>query len=268
MTLVLVICWSFFGFQNHINPAKLPSYTLTNWEKTIQFQTMSHIASQSFYSQIKKDLFFAKKGGFVLFYEEVQPGNEENKKAFDKALWVDFAPWLYKNLSRLYGVVAQDNNKFLNLVNNKDYNIDLSLDEVMELYKKKIPSWEEKTSILQNKEVIDINTQVFEILSELNDKELAILRYVNQGFLNFMMKHDGLRNTVISTLWNQDIFSVILDDRNKNLVEELIKSDEKSIYVMYGLMHFSGVYKLLQEENSNWKIIQTKEYQVISQKKW
>jgi hypothetical protein len=34
-------------------------------------------------------------------------------------------------------VVAQDNEMFLDLVNNKDYNIDLSIDEIIEIYEKK-----------------------------------------------------------------------------------------------------------------------------------
>lgn len=37
-------------------------------------------------------------------------------------------------MSKLYGLINQDNNQFLNLVNDKDYNVDVSIDDIMVQY--------------------------------------------------------------------------------------------------------------------------------------
>lgn len=38
----------------------MPLYTLSNGEKTVQFQTMSHIARKKFYNDIQIDILKAK----------------------------------------------------------------------------------------------------------------------------------------------------------------------------------------------------------------
>lgn len=227
---------------------------------------MSHIASIDFYKKVQQEIYNSKKQWYILFFEWVQSGTHENQEAFNKALGVNFEPGLYENLSSLYGVVSQDNEMFLNLVNNKDYNIDLNMDQVMEIYNKKtLKSWSEKDkkSLLQSDEIIDINAQVIETLSELNQKELLILRYINQSFLNFMIKNDAIRDAIIAKLGNQDIFSVILDDRNIHLAQEIINNTNNKIFITYGLMHFSWVLDILQQQDAHWEIIDTEMTPVI-----
>ena len=103
----------FFAYHNDINPATAPLYTLSNGEQIVEFQTMSHLASQEFYNDVVLNIFRAKKRDFILFYEGVAPGSEENQARFNEALGIDFSPGLYEELSKLYGMVPQDNNAFL-----------------------------------------------------------------------------------------------------------------------------------------------------------
>ena len=266
LCLLILIIWWFTFYQNHISPATIPLYTLSNWEKTIRFQTMSHIASPDFYLEVTKNIQEAKKEGFVLFYEWVQPGSPESSEIFNKALGINFSEGLYENFSKLYGITAQNNNDFLSIENNKDYNIDLSLDEVVRIYQEKTASSEKKPpSILASEEVLDINADAITLLSELSDKQLMLVRYLNQSFMNFMLKHEWLRNTIIENVWNTDIFSVILDDRNEHLVDEILSGSENNIFIIYGLMHFSWVYELLKSQDSNWSIISEEYMQIIVQ---
>ncbi len=262
ITLSLVVTFVFY--HTIFYPATLPLYTLSNWEKTVHFQTMSHIASQAFYLQVQSNIYQAKKNNWVLFFEWVRPGSSENEDKFNQALWIDFAPWLYDNLSELYWVVAQDNDMFLWLVNNKDYNIDVSIDDIIEIYEEKNKNQTQNSSLLQNKNVVDINWDVIKVLSELNPRELQLIRYFNQSFLNFILKNEGFRNKMLELAWNPDIFSVIVEDRNKVLANAILESEESNIFVIYWLMHFSGVLKILQSNDPNWKIIETKNYNVIS----
>jgi hypothetical protein len=55
---------------------------------------------------------------------------------FNKALGIEFDANLYGNLSKLYSLVPQDNLKFLNIENNKDYNIDMNIDQIIQEYEK------------------------------------------------------------------------------------------------------------------------------------
>ncbi len=224
---------------------------------------MSHIASQKFYMQVHNTILLEKKQGFVLFYEGVREGSPENQKDFDAALGIKFDSTLYENFSKLYGVVAQDNTLFLGLENTKDYNVDISLDEVMILYRAKNPEIK-KSLLFEHPEVQDINTHVIEALAGLSQKQIWILQYINQSLLNFIIKHERIRNTIIEKVGNPDIFSVILDERNEYLTEEILRSPEKNIFVIYGLMHFAWVYELLQKADSRWKIVDMQEYQIIT----
>lgn len=220
---------------------------------------MSHIASREFYKQVQKSVKTSKQNGYVLYYEWVRPGTIENTTAFNTALGIDFNPEIYTNLSELYGIVAQNNNDFLWIINNYDYNIDMSIDDIMEIYDGK----SQKDEAEWNEAIYDINADIITQLTSLESRELVILRFVNQSFLNFIMKNEAFRNTIIETVGNTDLFSVILDDRNTHIVDKITEREDEKIFLMYGLMHFTGTFNLLKEQDSNWKIIKSEESQVI-----
>jgi len=102
ITLITLILWSFTYYNNEISPAPMPEITITNWEKTIIFQAMSHIWTQSFYDSIVENIKESKINWYVYFFEWVKPWTEENTEKFNKALWVKFDEELYKNFSKLY----------------------------------------------------------------------------------------------------------------------------------------------------------------------
>jgi|GEM_PF-933329 len=115
-------------------------------------------------------------------------------KKFDQALGINFTPDLYKNFSRLYGLTFQDNSQLLGLVNNYDFNIDLTIDEIIRLYDE-LPKNEAKNI---PSEVQDVDTLVLEELSKLNEKQLQILVYVNQAIMNFIIKNDKLQKGILA----------------------------------------------------------------------
>jgi hypothetical protein len=95
------------------------------------------------------------------------------------------------------------------------------------------------------------------MLSNLNDRELKILVYTNKSILNLIIKSDWIKDFVTKNFANQQLFDVILNKRNENLSKEIISSKYDKIFITYGLLHFNWVLKLLQENDSNWKIIKT-----------
>jgi len=261
ITLITLILWSFTYYNNEISPAPMPEITITNWEKTIIFQAMSHIWTQSFYDSIVENIKESKINWYVYFFEWVKPWTEENTEKFNKALWVKFDEELYKNFSKLYWVSNQDNNDFLWLVNDLDFNVDLNLDEIIWYYKENINASEE--NIPEDIIPIDISKQITEVLLELNEKQLKILVYINKSILNFLIRSTWIQETLTNNFTNKDLFDVILDKRNEVLANEIIKSEYNKIYLTYWLLHFKWVLELLQKDNNNWKIIWEKYYYPI-----
>jgi len=251
---IFLITWLSY-YSNKISPAPMPTYTISNWEKTVIFQAMSHIWSNDFYNSIKTNLINAKKNWYIYFYEWVKNWTDENRKKFNKAIWIKFDKNLYKNFSKLYWVTQQDNSIYYNLVNNKDYNIDLSIDEIIEYYEELETT--NQSSILKSEKVVDINWEVIKTLSQFNKKEMKILRYLNKAMLNLILWSETIQTTLTNNFTNKNLFKIILNKRNDVLSNEIINSKHNKIFITYWLLHFKWVFKLLQKNDKNWKIIKT-----------
>jgi hypothetical protein len=257
--LFTLLGW-FAYYQNVLSPAEMPNITISNWKKTVVFQAMSHIWTQDFYDNVRKNIINAKKEWFVYFFEWVKPWKAESNKAFDKAIWFQFDKDLYKNFSKVYGVTNQDNNYFLWLWDKNcdldycDFNVDLSMDEIVDSYKEKQiqdPNWVNNSDRLP----LDANKEILNSLSKLNDRELKLLVYVNKSILNLIIKSDGIKDFVTKNFANQQLFDVILNKRNEVLTDEIIKSKHDKIFITYWLLHFNWVFEILKKNDPNWKII-------------
>ncbi|MFK7780458.1 MAG: hypothetical protein QM490_04985 [Candidatus Gracilibacteria bacterium] len=235
----------------------MPEYTITNGTKTVKFQAMSHIGTKKFYDNIINNITEHKNNGGVYFYEGVKPGTEENLEKFNQAIGIKFDEELYKNFSKLYGVVNQDNRAFEGLVNDLDFNIDLNMDEIIALYEEKINNKEDPTDVYKNKLPLDANKIILETLASLNDKQLRILVYINQAILNFIIGNDTTQDFLTNNFANTDLFDVILDERNIVLSDAIISSEYNNIYITYGLLHFDGVLEILKQADSKWQVIST-----------
>ncbi len=262
--IIIILLWVFWYYQNIISPAKMPQFTITNWKKVVVFQAMSHIWTQNFYNQIKNEIIKYKKEWYVYFFEWVKPWTKQNSKKFNKAIWIKFDKNLYKNFSKLYWVVNQDNSIFLWLVNNKDFNVDLTIDEIIKLYNKKIDKLD-KNEIKKQlpKNIIDINSQIIDALSKLNPKQLEVIRFFNKAMLNVILKNQIIQNTIMKNFTNKTLFDVILTQRNKNIVKNIENSKYKKIFITYWLLHFNWVLNLLKKDDQNWKITKIKYFYPI-----
>lgn len=237
----------------------MPKYTISNGEKTVIFQAMSHIWSQNFYDSVLQDLTEKKEEWYIYYYEWVRPWTEENMEKFDQALWVEFDDKLYENFSKLYWVVHQDNSIYYNVVNDKDYNIDASIDDIIQFYEsdelnniEAHNSWEDY--LVETK---DLSSEVIDIVSQLNNRELWIIQYLNKAILNAIIWSEQTQSFIQENFSNQRLFEVILEKRNDILAEEIISTQETKIFITYWLLHFKWVLEILQSNDEKWKIIDT-----------
>lgn len=255
---LIIFIWWFAYYHNDINPAKMPTYTLTNWEKTLVFQAMSHIWSENYYLYVRDLIEYKKNKDYVLFFEWVRPWSEENHKEFNKAIWINFDEKTYDYLSQLYWLVAQDNNLFLWLVNDLDYNVDVDMDFIMQEYFKKKSNSQTVSNkdITKTKSPINIWEDIMPILESLNWNALRLFQYINRAMINIIIKNEQLQNMIKSSSWASNIFDVILDKRDYYIANEIINSDYDKIIATYWLLHFEWIFNILKQNDPNWRIVE------------
>ena len=255
---VLFIGW-FAVYNNEIRPAQFPLYTLSNWERTLKFQTVSHIASPSFYLTIRESIRVGWEQGFVLFFEWVRPWSEENMESFNKALGIDFSDTLYENFSQLYWVTAQNNLLFLWLWAGPDINVDMDIDTIMDLYRTKV--WE-RSNDSWTSETLQVDDEIIRILTDLRPRELLVLQYINQAMLNFFMRQEWLQWFILERS-GVDIFAVILWERDRYVANFIYESDFENIFALYWKLHFEWILQELRLLDMRWDIVDVRYKQVI-----
>lgn len=243
----------FAVYHNELNPAEMPAYVLSNGDKTVVFRPMAHIASERYYADVKAELAAARKEGFVLFYEGVRPGTPENTDRFNELLGIKFSKELYPAMSKLYGLVPQNTADIVGEFGPNDKNSDVSIDDIVAAYDAKFGTGSKSPSAVAGG-TQDVAAEFSKYAESLNARELGLLRYVNRGIMSMVVKNHGVADVVAEGAGNAELFSIILHDRNAVIVRDILASEEKKIYATYGLLHFDGVFSLLQDADPKWRV--------------
>ncbi|ATU05452.1 hypothetical protein BKN14_03290 [Candidatus Gracilibacteria bacterium HOT-871] len=264
VSIIFSICIAIVGgfsyYYNEISPAYMPQYTLTNGDKTVVFQSMAHIGGKGFYNYVAEDLKKHKDEGYLHFFEGVRPGTKENMEEFNKALGMNFDKDIYTNMSKLYGVTFQDYNAIIGsqIINpTSDVNIDISVDDIMNEYKKL------KTPATTEGDILDYGETMKNLVDRLNQRELNLVTYINRAVLNLLL---GNRDIMMKMgkIGNDEIWQVIIGKRNEVVANAIINGKTvKKYYVTYGLLHFDGIFELLKKNDPNWKITKTTYHKLI-----
>lgn len=110
--------------------------------KQIRFVPMSHVSTRAFYSDVEKQVKEAKEDGYVLFYEYVDfdKASETEKRKLRKMVGFIPSPEGYQKLlgnldKEKYAI--QENEQFLHQVNDLDFNVDVSPQDILNEYEKR-----------------------------------------------------------------------------------------------------------------------------------
>ncbi len=232
----------FIAYQN-LFPAAVWKVILTNNEKTVVFYQMSHIATPRFYSQVREGLIELTASWYMVYAEWVRPGTAENQERFDKLLGIKMTKTLYSNFSTLFGLVSQNDDLYEGIAPWNIQNVDISLDDIMGL--------------------IGTGTRIPEVSPVDIEAELAMLQWSEKwpllapfmrSVLNFLLKNEGSID-VFASGFPSEVFNTILHDRNEYIVATLESDSHKNIVLVYGALHFQGIYDLLRSHDSNWRIL-------------
>lgn len=248
--LFLIVMFLFTKYQNEINPVSTPMYVLSNWEKNLKFQTVMHIWTAKYYSQLLSLLKESKEKWYVLYYEWVVLDDEKKADKFNTALGVNFGVSFYESFSKLYWLDYQDNSMFMEVVNDKDINVDIPISKVIDIYEQKY--WE---IVYDESKVLNVTDVMIQRLASMKEHQLMLLRTVFKSSINFMVKHDKIQSQIVNLLQLNRIIDIILEERNDYLANYILTSDDKNIHVMYGKLHFKWVLERLQKADPRWKIV-------------
>lgn len=108
-----------------------------------------------------------------------------------------------------------------------------------------------------------------QLIASLSDHQRNIMREILTSLLNMMIKMTDYQVAQIEK--NRDtsptfhFLYVILNERNKPVVEYISSHPDENIAVVYGALHFPGILEELQKKDASWKIVSVEPFLPYSQ---
>ncbi len=121
---------------NAIRTSKLEIDVLSQDEKEVYFFSMIHVGKADFYKKVREHIKKLKQDGAVLFYEQIKGSDELSVKDSLKFAKIKGELGKSEDYKKIFEeelgwkLEGQDNDSFLNIVNSKDYNVDLNVKEI------------------------------------------------------------------------------------------------------------------------------------------
>jgi hypothetical protein len=205
---------------------------------------MSHIATPEFFEQKQKTISVLASSGYTIIFEWVKPWTPENQEKFNQTMGFDFTPTLYTTIADLIGLSSQDNKTlFAGISTGSLVSVDLSINDIVGL----MGTGTVATGSLEN-----IEATIRSTISTLGTQERLFIWWTARALLNWSLKQSEDINSILTSSSQSRLFEVIIDRRNDRIVEYITTHPKQKIVVVYGALHFNGVYESLQKIDKNW----------------
>lgn len=213
-----------------------------------------HIASPTFYADIRADMQRLVGQDYVFFYEGVRPGTTENLEKLGTLLGTDISPEMYDTIGKVAGLVSQTPEAFTAIL--PSTNVDISTDDIVRIA--------ESTNIsVPTTSQTDLFHQLELYYPRMNSSQKYIAQAFSRAAMNILLRVYERPDLIAQLEMQIPVFSVILWERNKNIVSTIESTPSQKIYIHYGAMHYAGVLALLQAKDPRWKEISRTEFVVI-----
>jgi hypothetical protein len=237
----------FIEYQ-YISPGIVSDITLTNSTQEVIFIEMSHIATPEFYSAKKATIATLAQSGYIILVEGVKPGTTENQAIFNQSMGFDFTPTLYAGIADLIGLHSQDNKDlYAGIATGSLVSIDLSIDDLVRLMGTGTTT---TTGSLRN-----IESEIQSAVSMLSGQERVFIGWVARGVLSWSLKQSDSIDAFLTSSAQPQLFTTIIDRRNDSIVDYIVSHPKQKIAVVYGALHFNGVYEALQKIDPKWQTV-------------
>lgn len=185
----------------------------------------------------------------------MRPGTPENEKKFSESLGFDFTPTLYTTIASFIGLEAQNNETlFVSVSSGSLVSVDVSIDDIMA-----IVGTGGLVTVSGETSTVNIESELMNLQNiSIHDKIFA--GHVVRALMNLALKEITSVEDIISIKTAPHLFDAILTKRNENITNYVMTHPTKNIAVVYGGLHFEGVFSSLQKADSNWKIVDIRSY--------
>lgn len=271
VTFIYLIPITIYAYINGgVSTSSMNTYTLTNGQKTVVFQSMSHIGLRSFYKEVGEEMTAYRNKGYIILlegigstgYKPLRKGNigyeaavakynsyyDVNKKMLDT---MDNDS-IYKNSKYTYQAI-----ELSRYMAYDDEYADLSYSSLFELADQKAKSNNISKEALENYKEMDFSYS--EATDMLLHHEKFYIYMENIRYYPLFTFLDRNLMPLINKFYPEHslMLDVSINARDKNLVKHIIDEPENFIYLTYGNAHFNGVFANLKAIDANWKIVST-----------
>lgn len=252
---VVGIIWIISSFSMGLfSPVTVNKYVLTNGHKTVVFQEMRHIGLGEFYKKVDNDVYYYRKQQYVFGYEGIfDIGNKasyQNEK-------IDYSQKYIEQPIMLGGLHADDVNLDLNW-----FDIVSKLENRMTVENQlNMESMMYKTSMVSD-------LPFFKYQNEMNVNNVNPVEYASDNVYRIRY-FENLKNEYgidIAKLyyWSNPVEqSVIMDERNQLVADFILNTSHDKILIHYGADHFDGIFSMLKNSDSKWKIVRVEKIDVL-----
>ncbi len=102
--------------------------------------------------------------------------------------------------------------------------------------------------------VVDIESALEKNMTSLSSQERIFIGWLARGILSWSLKQSGTIDTLMASPTQARLFDTIVDRRNDSIVAYILAHPTEKIAIVYGALHFNGVYRALQKHDSHWQI--------------
>ncbi len=212
---------------------------ITNEDKEIVFIGMHHLGKQAFYDDVIKKLNALKAEGYFTFYEGVGLGN------FKDTLELNNLFLKFRSLTGIDMYKMKNNSGYIDTLNGVSLLPDKKLNKIIqkEKFVNQPKELRAKYDTINGK---NVDGNLKDNIKAYEDKFgiITLTDYDKKTPLGATF--DISKNPKIST--KKRLF-LMLDARNYILANELLKSTQKKIVIIYGKAHYKGLLQILQLTN-------------------
>ena len=191
--------------------------TFSNGDKTVTFIPMIHVGTPAFYQAVAKKVKEWKEDGATLYYEFVDFDSldEQNKRKARRLVGILPTPEMYEALSGS-GYMGQNNDDFLGLVNDKDVNVDVTAEELIQAY----------------------------------EEEFGPIEVTGEDATS------DLSEMTINILPGENVTMIIQGTRNQKVADAINNGPDADIVLLFGGAHGPGILADLQANDPGWRRVQ------------
>ena len=262
LTSVLGLTVYYLGYRAEADPLSVPLVTMVNGDRRVLIQGMVHVGSESFYESVVNDLQVALDDGYDLFMEGVRPADSESTEWFSETLAGGGSlSESYRSLSQACGVRFQLD--YFSMLERAaawrpeqyvfaDVTTRQMLDEWNRLNPGRAWTLDRRTKRADETAGGAEGNRVEDFMHWVNAGDRwrgLVAGIVCRGILSRVL--DGSADPGVRS-------QIILDFRNRNLVDRIVSNANDKVYVVYGAAHVPGVISLLQERDRSWQVASVK----------